>query len=73
MSKKLGKKFIISEQKPQECEYCGKIAELRPYGENGDNICFKCAMEDEKETEKQFGKILDGVDEVVFVKTNILN
>ena len=73
MSKKQGKKFVISEQEPEECEYCGKIAELRPYGENGANICFKCAMEDEKETEKQFQKILDGVDEVVVVKANVLN
>lgn len=73
MSKKQGKKFVIQEQNPQECEYCGKIAELRPYGKNGENICFKCAMEDEEETKKQFGKILDGVDEVVVVKANILN
>jgi hypothetical protein len=73
MSKKQGKKFVISEQKPQECEYCGKIAELRPYGKNGANICFKCAMEDEQEAKKQFGKKLNGVDEVVVVNTNILN
>lgn len=73
MSKKQGKKFIISEQEPQECEYCGKISELRPYGKNGANICLKCAMEDEKEAEKQFNKILDGVDEVVVEKANILN
>lgn len=73
MSKKQGNKFIISEQEPQKCEYCGRISELRPYGKNGANICFKCGMEDEKEAEKQFRKILDGVDEVVGVKTNILN
>ena len=73
MSKKQGNKFVVQEQKPQECEYCGKIAELRPYGKNGANICFKCAMEDEKEAEKQFNKILDSVDEVVVVKANILN
>ncbi|WP_160687117.1 hypothetical protein [Clostridium sp. C2-6-12] len=73
MSKKQGKKFIISEQEPRECEYCGEISELRPYGKNGANICFKCGMKNEKEAEKQFMKILDDVDEVVVVKANILN
>ena len=73
MSKKQGKKFIISEQGSEKCEYCGKISELRPYGKNGANICFECGMQDEKESKKQFRKILDDVDEVVVVKANILN
>ncbi|QXE19516.1 hypothetical protein [Clostridium sp. 001] len=73
MSKRQENKFVISEQEPQKCEYCGKIAELRPYGKNGANICFKCAMKDEEEAKKQFGKILDDADEVVVVKTNVLN
>lgn len=32
---------------PKKCEYCGKIEELRPYGINGANICFECAMNPE--------------------------
>jgi hypothetical protein len=41
------------------CELCGKIAELRPYGANGEWICFKCAMKDEATTSARFGAILE--------------
>lgn len=71
MSKRAGKRFVIKEQKPQECEYCHKIRELRPYGRNGANICFECAMKDEAETKRQFSKALEGVDEVVVDISNL--
>lgn len=73
MSKKEGRKFIIEKQKPQTCEYCGEVKELRPYGKDSANICFECAMQDEAETERQFGKMLKDVDEVIVVNTTILN
>lgn len=38
------------------CELCGKKDELRPYGPGGKNVCFDCAMKDEKEAKRQFGK-----------------
>ncbi|KKL27727.1 hypothetical protein LCGC14_2382230, partial [marine sediment metagenome] len=28
------------------CEWCGKEAELRPYGPKGENVCFSCGMKD---------------------------
>lgn len=34
---------IIAEEPPQVCEMCGKIDECRPYGPNGEQICFECA------------------------------
>lgn len=34
---------FIAEQPPEVCELCGKIDECRPYGPNGENICFECA------------------------------
>ena len=52
MTEKIGDLVIIKEEKPQQCDYCGDIAELRPYGKNGAAICFKCAMVDEKTTEE---------------------
>ena len=52
MTEKIGDLVIIKEEKPQQCDYCGDIAELRPYGKNGAAICFKCAMADEKTTEE---------------------
>jgi hypothetical protein len=67
MSKKLGNQFIIEKEKSDECEYCGKVAELRPYGRNGARICFECGMKDENKvtTDKQFDKVLNGIDVVV--------
>lgn len=47
-------------QAPNDCEYCGKSAELRPYGRNGAWICFECGMEHEDETDANFADILDG-------------
>jgi len=52
------KKGVISAEKPQQCDDCGKIAELRPYGKNGAAVCFQCAMKDEDEAKQQFAKRL---------------
>lgn len=67
MSKKVGDKFYLFEEKADKCEYCGKVAELRPYGKNGANICFECGMKDPKTTEEMFSKCIKGVTEVVAV------
>ncbi len=52
---------IISEELPQQCDYCDKIDELRPYGRNRAVICFKCAMlpENIEETTRQFTSLLE--------------
>jgi len=42
------------------CELCGKVAELRPYGPNFENICFECGMKDEKMAEKRFAQFVLG-------------
>ena len=42
MSDKIGDTFFIEEEPEQQCDLCGKIAELRPYGPNGECICFEC-------------------------------
>lgn len=34
----------IAEEPPQVCEMCGKVEECRPYGPNGEQICYDCAM-----------------------------
>ena len=47
-------KGIIYAETPQQCDLCGKVAELRPYGPNGECICFECGMKDEKQTTHQF-------------------
>jgi len=62
MSKRIGEKVIICEEPKQQCDFCGKIAELRPYGPKGECICYKCGMKDEKTTMKMCGKTLLEVD-----------
>jgi len=39
---------------------CGKFAELRPYGPNGEEICFDCMMLDEEAAKRQFEKHVVG-------------
>jgi len=56
MSKMIENTFFIYESSPQQCDICGKIAELRPYGPNGECICFECGMKDEATTAKMFAK-----------------
>lgn len=43
-----------------ECQLCGKVADVRPYGPNGAWVCFECGMKDEAEARRRFGAILDG-------------
>ena len=54
-----GRGFTCAES-PQECKLCGKIAECRPYGKNGEEICVKCAKKDVKGTEKRMKVYLFG-------------
>lgn len=42
--------FLFQIQPPAQCELCGTIAELRPYGPNGANICFECGEKDKSGT-----------------------
>ena len=36
------------------CELCGAVEETRPYGPNGEQVCFSCGMKDEEATKRQF-------------------
>lgn len=46
MTERVGDAVIIALEPPQQCDICGKVAELRPYGPNGECICFECGMKD---------------------------
>lgn len=65
MSKRVGKFFYASPQADAVCDLCGKTAELRPYGPNGENICYECGMKNEAATKAAFLKLLDGADAVI--------
>lgn len=60
MSKRIGNVILLSAEPPQQCDLCGKISELRPYGPKGECICFECGMRDEKTTDKMMGIKLFG-------------
>lgn len=63
MSKRIGNTTVIYPEAPRKCEMCGKVEECRPYGPNGEQICFSCAQKDLPGTEKRMRKILFGESE----------
>lgn len=52
---------IIMEEPPQVCELCGTIEECRPYGPNGEQVCFECAMKDEEAAKRKMQEYLFGI------------
>lgn len=54
--------FVIEAENEQQCDLCGKVAELRPYGPNGECVCFDCGMKDEESARKQFSRRLNAVE-----------
>lgn len=49
----------IIEEPPGRCELCGVIAETRPYGLNGEQICHSCGMKDEETTKCKFAELFN--------------
>ena len=47
---------IIYAERPQQCDLCGKVAELRPYGPHGECVCFECGMKNEAAARQAFRK-----------------
>lgn len=60
MSKRIGNVSIIAEEPEMVCFLCGKIDEVRPYGPNGEEICYDCGMKNERETNIQMNIRLFG-------------
>jgi hypothetical protein len=60
MSKRVGNISIIAAEDDDVCELCGKVAECRPYGPNGERICYECGMKNRATTDKMMGKVLFG-------------
>lgn len=46
----------IAAQPPGRCDLCGKVDETRPYGPNGEDVCFDCGMKNEAAVERAFKK-----------------
>lgn len=56
----MSQRNIICAEDPDTCELCGAFEETRPYGPNGERICFDCGQKDRKTTERQMDKYLFG-------------
>jgi hypothetical protein len=70
MSTRHGNDFIVAEEAPQQCDLCGAIEELRPYGPNGEAICFDCGMANREATDAAFRRATEGVTRVVVVPSD---
>lgn len=46
MSKIIESVFFVESELPQQCDLCGEIEELRPYGPDGAAICMQCGLLD---------------------------
>lgn len=55
-------KGYIEKEDPQQCDLCAGVAELRPYGPNGECVCFDCAMKDEPAVKRAFARLVLGID-----------
>lgn len=53
-----GTVWIIAEPDGR-CELCGSIEETRPYGPNGEQICYACGQKDPETTKRKFCEMLD--------------
>jgi len=51
---------FIAEEKPRQCDLCGKIDELRPYGPNGECVCYECGMKDLEAAERGIRRYIFG-------------
>lgn len=54
---------FIAEQPLEVCELCGAVDECRPYGPNGENICFDCGQKDPETTKKKMAAYIFGIEE----------
>lgn len=45
---------LIAVQPDGRCELCGAVDETRPYGPNGEEVCFDCGMQDKAAAKRGF-------------------
>lgn len=60
MSRNINGIPVIEAEPEFICFQCGKVAETRPYGPNGEEICYDCGMKDQATTNRMMGKVLFG-------------
>ena len=63
MSRRIAGIPVIEVEPARRCTLCREVKECRPYGKDGAQVCFKCAMatpESTAEAERQMGARLFG-------------
>lgn len=60
MTRRIGDTIIIEPEPPAPCENCGEVEELRPYGPNGQRICFDCGQKIPG-TQERFNALHSGI------------
>jgi hypothetical protein len=58
MTQRIGDLVIIEPEDDRECELCGKEAETRPYGPNGERVCFECGQKNPEAIQRGIRKLL---------------
>lgn len=56
MTRQVGDTIIFEAEPEQTCDLCGSFEETRPYGPNGENVCFACGMKNKQAAMSQFYK-----------------
>jgi len=51
---------VIERTEEDICDLCGEVAETRPYGPSGENVCYRCGMKNEEACRRAFDRIHDG-------------
>jgi hypothetical protein len=55
-----GYEFIVREPE-KRCELCGTVTECRPYGPNGEQVCFYCAQKDPAAMQRGVNRYIFGM------------
>lgn len=54
---------VIEAEGNGRCQLCGKLDETRPYGPNGEEVCFDCGMKNQAAAERGFLRFVVGLSE----------
>lgn len=53
MTFRIGPMVVIVDEAPRACQLCSKVAQCRPYGPGGKDICWECGQLPENREEMQ--------------------
>jgi hypothetical protein len=58
VTRRVGDIVIIEPEDDGVCDLCGAVEETRPYGPNGEDVCFDCMKKNEPAAKKRFRALL---------------